>query len=301
MSDQGIGLTVVETTETAWDEAEPDVREFERGLRQLGLPDDVVRADTELAYRSAQAPSGRRYWDYSDEQVLAASRRIRSTMLELLGRRKTSVIRTERVPVRVPLLYLSAPSIGKCRVTYKYTESFELDHTWTVKVVGLGFGQTRSVKLEVKRGFEVHAGDEKVIFVPATLLVSEVATREADGTEHQGVRTELAPLEPGEVPAQSIALVPQDQRSDTSGSEFLRQPYDLSDDKPGDIETEDWQLTATGSRAFSAEVGADLLKTSVKFESAVKRERAVTLDLELEGGQRYEMRRLRDRDGICWI
>ncbi len=294
------GLRVIEVEESGWGD-EPDTSVLQRNLKELGLDESVIEQSVREAHKSLGDPTGKAYLSWDDDQIREARFRLTSFVEHLFDTllSETIVVATERKRIRIPLFYVSAPAHGKSRVVYKDVTAKETGPTWTVKVVGVGLGRKKTFALKESEEFEVKAGDEKVVFVPGTMLVSRRVTRRGDRQIGQGISYELESPQTGPLDSDAVAIVPANDRSDAAASSplFL---YEFQDDKAGDIAKKEYEVASKSEWTVSGEIGLDVFKSSVKVETGVKRERKIALAFEFEGGRQYELRALNARDGICW-
>ncbi len=291
-------LTVVATAEADWDADGIDVESYAKGLRELGVPDSQVERDCEFLYAAAQEPSGRRYLRFDDEQIAEAARRMADSMRALLTKREVRVIEQTRELVRLPLFYLSAPPVPNSKVTYVQTVTSERTAGWSVTVLGTGFAPRRTVRLEETHSFSAENGDRKLVFFPATIIASRVEVYENNVQIGKGHRTELEPPTPGTVYHEAAAVL-SDRDWPQPPADADTELYPQESDRPSDISGHDTAFTMPAKETASS-IGIEAFKVALACSVAVKRERTITLHLDLPGGVRYEARKGLSPEGIWW-
>lgn len=171
--------TPTEVTEWA-EEAIENSAVVTRGLRELAWDAASVEAFLEryLEIRNSELP--------------------RSTMVsrirQLLGMRRRVEESVTEDWINVPLYRFGAPSVDGSTVEYSEGESLLQGGGWSLKVFGIGTGDTTSLQVSKARTFVATARTCKLVFIPIRLRVVRVAVYDGDRLVGRGTEAQVAPL-----------------------------------------------------------------------------------------------------------
>lgn len=117
-----------------------------------------------------------------------------SRIRELLGIRRVVEESVTEDWINVPLYRFGAPRVEGATVEYSEGGSLVGSGGWTVKVFGIGTGDTTSVQVNKSRTFVAGAGTCKLVFIPIKLRVATVAVYDRNRLVGRGRTAQVAPL-----------------------------------------------------------------------------------------------------------
>jgi hypothetical protein len=292
-----------------------DEDHFISGLVDLNLDQEFVEGALE-EYRSAIAirrkalqskmfEGSRRYYgpdgaaDAWAERVRRAYDRAGEKFRAFLGMQEFVVENKMTKLVDIPLFSLRSPSVIGSKVTYSESLSKQCEATWGVTILGSGMGATTVFKVEHSASFESANGDNKLIFVPVRLLVSQVAVYRRGTLLGRGLRCEMQktdrphPFNKGIMTMPLDAVAAQRPRPNTEG-----QLFPLGGDRSSTSATyrQEWEE----STDVETSIGIEAFNLKVKTKASIAQNQKVALSYQLPGGHNYRVKPLADVHGIWW-
>jgi hypothetical protein len=217
----------------------------------------------------------------------------------ILGQREYRVIAVDRRPVQLPLFVLAAPPVSGASVTYVETVSTERSFSWSITAFGTGTGFDRTVTASAATTFAARDGDRQLIFLPAVFEIADVEVLRRGEVLGRGPRTQLVSPTAGDIVHQACRPLPADEWVGEPDPDAPRElPFELSEARPTDTPTseERWQE----SKDMSLNLGLKAFNLAANCAVKVRRVREVKLTFVLPGGTTYQVRRLRNPEGLDW-
>ncbi len=208
---------------------------------------------------------------------------------ELLGVRKRLVEQTWTEMVDIPLYRFAAPRVKGAKVEYSEGTTHANGSGWSVKIPGLGIGNTKTVEIGRSRVFEAGAGEAKQVYVRVLIRFSKVAVFDGARLMGRGYIAEVASPSESQDPhllRRGIRSVPWTTVRYDEGTLDFHEMVDLalSGDRSGAIHKEKRSWVTDVTREVKIQLGksvnADALAT-------VKRTRRLELIFDLPAGHDY--------------
>lgn len=111
---------------------------------------------------------------------------------ELMGMRRHIVEQTWTEMVDIPLYRFAAPRVKGAKVEYSEGTAQTNGSGWSVKVLGIGIGSTKTVEIARSRVFQAGAGEAKQVYVRVLLRFSKVAVFDGARLVGRGYTAEVA-------------------------------------------------------------------------------------------------------------
>lgn len=218
---------------------------------------------------------------------------------DILGKYEYVTEDSTRQQIEIPLFYLNSPPVTRSRTVYEEIVTSEAGQSWAITVVGTGMGATQSFGVTDSTKFESQAGDSKLVFIPATILVSLVSTYERGKLVATGLRTEMEEIKPDHwLPGLS-------SQSDLTGREIppglkihSRRTIPLARDVSTSISSISHSEKA--GVQFDVDIGIDLFKLTVKSRIKIRQDHEIRLTFDLPAGHDYELLTVENRSGVWW-
>lgn len=126
---------------------------------------------------------------------LRGARLPRDTLVErlnsLLKRRRELELEVFEDSIKVPLYRFGAPPVPGAVVSYSEGETETEVNSWSLKVFGIGTGDTTELKVNQNKTFVAEAGTCKQVFVKVNLRVARIAVYEGVRRVGVGYRAEV--------------------------------------------------------------------------------------------------------------
>lgn len=283
---------------------------FESAFLDLGLEPGKVQGIVER-YKETKsifaAPTLSKHIQFKDPDGYAAymSKEARSRVewvkrkiLEILGMREYRIEKTTKQEVRIPLFWLTSPSVNGSKVSYKNKATDEHTSSWSVEVFGTGMGATQSVEVTYSSEFRCSNGDCKLIFLPVTIAVHLVGVYEDGHRISGGLRAEMAPITDDQIINSGVASLPVSDSLYVRSEAELGEQFPLSADTSSEAHVYSRTWSSGSEFEFSAGVEVFALKASPKAKIKCRAE--TELAFELPAGHDYFLKRTENGSGIWW-
>jgi hypothetical protein len=176
------GYSVGEVREWA-EEVLDDSRLVRQGLEEMAWDETSIEAFVQRYFEIKNADLPR------DTMV--------SRIRQLLGMRRKV---TEKVTVdwiNVPLYQFAAPPVRGASVEFGEGESLTEGAGWSVRVFGIGAGNTATLQVSRARTYTAENGNCKIVLVPVKLQVAHIAVYDNNRLIGRGYEAQVAPVTEG--------------------------------------------------------------------------------------------------------
>ncbi|MGI8548500.1 MAG: hypothetical protein ACR2M1_14435 [Gemmatimonadaceae bacterium] len=244
-----------------------------RGLREMAWDQSSIEAFV------------RRYAELQSSPLPRESRI--SRLRELLGMRRKEVEDVTTDWIHVPLYRFGAPAVTGAKVEYSEGESMVEGSGWSLKIFGIGAGDTTSLQVTKSKTFTATGGACKVVYVPVMLQVSKIAVFERDRLIGHGYQAQVAsPSASGDPHLQrrGCSSLPRGECGGGPSDHYDVLDVALAGDTSGDLHRDrrSWETDV------AREVSVSLSKiANVSALVRVKRTRRLELSFELPAGHNY--------------
>jgi hypothetical protein len=252
----------------------------------LDNPALVTRGLSEMAWDDASIEAFlARYLELRNSDLPRNT--IVSRIRELLGTRRKLETDVTEDWINVPLYRFGAPSVDGAAVEYSEGESFVGGGGWSVKVFGIGAGNTTSLQVNKSRTFVAGPGICKLVFIPIKLRVSRIAVYDGVRLVGRGIEAQVAPLrESGDehLKRRGCRTLPKGSCTRGPAEHIDMLECLLSGDDSADIHRD--------QRSWDVDIAHEVSVTLMNFANvsalvSVKRTRRLELSFSLPAGHDY--------------
>jgi len=176
--------------------------------------------------------------------------------------------------IKVPLYRFGAPPVPGAEVSYSEGETESAASSWSLKVFGIGTGDTTELKVSQTRTFVADSGTCKQVFVKVSLRVARIAVFEGVRRIGEGYRAEVV------IPKKNRELCLRGRGCDTIVTELCREGPDEDREFP----LEFW---------FAGDSSGAIHKDERSWEMDVAKEVSLRLQKVVDVGALVRVKRLR--------
>jgi hypothetical protein len=282
------------------------VDNVKRGLMDLQVPADVLASyDEATNMRPFSLPKnalhywgpdpsetlGRMMYDHHEREKEGQLSRVTGWLNRFLGLQTIDVLETKEVVVKVPVLFVAAPSVSGITVTVGQVEDKERSAGFEVTAYGTSLGATRSYMIEESLAAECHGG-ASVLLAHVRVLVERISIRAGKEPPRESLRCQALGVQK--------SLTGRRAKPADAAEAVVVETFDadLSEGDPNSVLHVGRKRSATTKS--EPKIGIEIGKLKVQMPFVLSSMRSIETSAELPGGRAYVADFLASPDGVRW-
>jgi len=295
-----------------WEHLALNEREvFAADLRALGLSEPMV-AET-LEFRDGEADQIseviKTFWDRQPRRYLttppelqaeatlvfdSARMTARQRLRDWWNSRVTTVEQREPIELRFPLFVMGAPSVDECKAEWMGEAAYGGMVGWSVTVAGTGLGKDGRATASTSSTFEATSGQTKLIFLPITVQLEQIAINEPGQHSIRRWQIDVAGMSESHR-SPGVLLLPPDAVPPRG---VLVDTYPLAGDPTASTATYQRKYVQSSVRHLNVGIKARGVDLGLSAESTMTS--TVALKYTLRSGVDYELYEAAVGDGLLF-